>query len=165
MVPVYERVSAVQQALLRGALWQATDETDSSVAGTALLGLLSIGQADSLVDGERLANTALKLAADDRCGELTRITAVQVCGRMGVRQSLPVVEQLTQQSPSISLRIAATAALGDYAINVGKGESAEAANLLKRIAESSDPRQGLAAESALRRITRASSTLAQRRGQ
>jgi hypothetical protein len=170
MAPVYERVSASEQAKLQAALWQATTETDTSIAGTALLALLGVvgGSGSVLIDSGadatervppvdkvRLAQTALKLAANDRCGELARITAVQVCGRMAVEQALPVVQQLAQEAQSMPLRIAATAALGDFRVPA-------ATNLLVGLAESSDPRQALAAQSALRRFTVNSSMLAKR---
>ena len=180
MAPAYERVSPPEQAKLQAALWRATAETDTSIAGTALLALLEVvGGSGSVltdsglrraaevatatqagadatervppVDKVRLAQTALNLAADDRCGELARITAVQVCGRLGVGQALPIIEQLSQEAESIPLRIAATAALGDYA-------TLDAINVLSRVANSSDSRQALAAQSALNRIRFAQQT-------
>ena len=190
MVPAYELVSAPEQANLQKALWQAVGETDTSIAGTALLALLDVvGGSGSVltdsglrraevatatqagadatlrgsaqaprvppVDEVRLAQTALNLATDGRCGELARITAVQVCGRLGVDQALPIVEQLAQTAPSMPLRIAATAALGDIG-------GTEAVQLLQWLAESPEPRQALAAQSALLRAEAASVKQAKR---
>lgn len=162
MGAAYDHANAEEQAALQGTLWGATGETSSSIAGTALLALLNVAESNPAIDQNRLAATALRLAGDDQTGELARITAVQVCGRLEVPPALRVVEQLTRQSPSTPLRIAATAALGDYAMNGTGPESAEARNLLTRVAASSDPRQAMAAESALRRVTRARAALAQR---
>ncbi len=158
--PVYDRANAQEKIDLQNTLWQATRETDSSIAGTSLLALLELTAADPAVHQGQVANTAFELAADDRIGELSRITAVQVCGRMNVGQALPVVEQLAQEAPTMPLRIAATAALGDYAVNAAPPQTADLSSFLARVAESSDPRQALAAESALRRITRSQTSLA-----
>jgi HEAT repeat protein len=155
MAPAYEKVSDQEKSNLRDALWQAAGETDTSIAGTAILAMLDIAQTEPTMDRGRLADTAFKLAADDRCGELARITAVQVCGRMGVEQALPIVEQLAQTAQSIPLRIAATAALGDIG-------GTEAVQILQRLAESSEPRQALAAQSALHRAQSASVKQAKR---
>ena len=159
MGPIYQRVSPEDQASLQNALWQATGETDSGIAGTAMLALLAIGETNPGIDQARLAQTALQLVAADSASELTRITAVAVCGRLGVSQALPEVEQLSQQSQSVPLRIAATAALGDYAMNQSGATSAEANRLLTQLAQSSDVREAAAAESTLRRVARASAPL------
>ena len=165
MTPAYGQVSDQEKANLRNALWQAVGETDTSIAGTALLALLDIsgGQSPAAagspsttgIDRAQLGQTALKLATDDNCGQLARITAVQVCGRMQIEQALPVLEQLAQTAPSIPLRIAATAALGDIG-------GTEAVQLLQRLAESPEPRQALAAQSALLRAEAASVKQAKR---
>lgn len=158
MPPIYSRVAPQHRTKLRNALWQATGETDSSIAGTALLALLDIAQSDPAVDTQRLAKTALKLASDDRSGELCRITAVQVCGRMQVAGGLPVVEQLAQTATNMPLRIAATAALADYGTPATTG-------LLMGLAKSPDARQALAAKSALHRIAHAQAARAKQVGQ
>ena len=157
MAPAYERVSPKEQAKLREALWQATTETDTSIAGTALLSLLDVSQTNPSIDQRLVAQAAFNLAADDRYGELTRITAVQACGRLKVDAAWPVIVQLAQEAESVPLRIAATAALGD----LGR---AEAKPLLKRLANSSEPRQSLAAQSALQRLARAQKRLAKQTG-
>jgi hypothetical protein len=163
MPPIYDRVSSESQATLNETMWQATEETGSSIAGTALLALLevagprpssgdvvgappaAVASAVPADDYARLAQAALRLASNDRCGELARITAVSVCGRMQVEQALPVVEQLAQTAPSMPLRIAATAALGDL------GDPA-ATETLTNLVNSSDQRQAFAAQSALNRL-------------
>ena len=159
---VYERANTEEKTNLCTALWQALGETDSSIAGTSLLALLGIsggsgtdvsfantvdnGVGASSTSGRaQLAQAAFKLANDDHCGELSRITAVQVCGRMKVEQALSVIEQLAQNAQTMPLRIAATAALGDL------GNPA-ATDILKSLAVNSDPRQVPAAQSALNRL-------------
>ena len=113
MNPAYAQGGPEGKAALQQALWQATSETDSSIAGTALLALDDLAESNAEFDRDKIARTALKLANDDQCGELARITAVQICGRMGVTQAASVTLQLAQQAGSIPLRIAAIAALGD----------------------------------------------------
>jgi len=68
-------------------------------------------------------------------------------GRLRVGQALPVVEQLAQTAPSMPLRIAATAALGDL------GDPA-ATETLTNLVNSSDQRQAFAARAALKRLDR-----------
>jgi HEAT repeats len=148
MAPVYGRVDTNEQASLQAALWQAVGETDTSIGGTALLALLNVAQTDPAVDQKQLAKMASQLAGDDSCGELTRITAVQICGRLRVDQALPVVQQLAQAAPSEPLQIAAMAALGDFG-------TPAAVNILERLAASPDPRLAQAAQSGLRRLARA----------
>ncbi len=159
---VFNRANADEKTTLTNALWQAVGETNTSIAGTALLALLQLaggpGSAtaspsatlrssgsDPVISRGQLAQTAFKLAADDHCGELARITAVQVCGRLHMEEALPVIEQLAQSGPTMPLRIAATAALGDL------GDPAMT-NVLHDLAVNSDPRQILAATSALHRL-------------
>jgi hypothetical protein len=151
MPVVYEKMSDEEKVSLYKAMWQATEETDSSIAGTALLALLDVagpmnssGDA-SLDDHARLAETALRLASDKHCGELPRITAVSVCGRLGIKEALPVVTELAQTAKSIPLRIAAIASLGDL------GDT-RTETLLRQFAQVTDPRLLPAAESALRRL-------------
>jgi hypothetical protein len=162
MAPIYDRVSPEEQAGLRNALWQATGEVGNGIAGTALLALLNVSETDSTIDLGHLGETAFKLAVDDNTGELARITAVQVCGRLGVQKALRDIEQFAQQSPSMPLRIAATAALGDYAMMDNNPGSADAGDLLANLAQSSDSRQAVAVEAARRRIARTRSSLARR---
>jgi hypothetical protein len=152
MAPAHERATAGDQRKLQATLWQATGETDSSIAGTALLALLYASANSPSIDQEQIARTALRLATDGRCGELARITAVQVCGRLRAEQALPVVQQLAETAESIPLRIAATAALGDYA-------SKSAMATLTRLAVTSDARQSAAVQAALHRVTRTQKAL------
>ena len=100
-------------AAVRQALWDATAMTQQGTSGTALLSLLRIGRDYPEADLPRLKQTALRLAQDETCGEMTRLTAVSVCGRLGVADALPAVERLATADNASHLRIAAIAALGD----------------------------------------------------
>lgn len=145
MNPAYDRASTDDKAALNQALWQAAGETDSSIAGTALLALSDLAQSNAEFDRNQIAQTALKLAGDDSCGELARITAVQLCGQMGVPQASALIQQLAQQAGSIPLRISAIAALGDLG-----DQGAE--TFLQEIAAGSEDRLKPAAETALKRL-------------
>ncbi len=147
MPPIFGQVSPDDQARLQETMWQATTETGSSIAGTALLALLDLSQSGSSLDQGRIVQIALNVANNNQGGELSRITAVEVCGRMQVEQALPVVEQLAQTAQSMPLRIAATAALGDLG-------DPSATETLTNLANSSDRRQAFAAQSALNRLVK-----------
>ncbi len=147
MMPVYAQASAEEKAALQQALWSAVAETDSSIAGTALLALRDLAQDHREIESNKLGEAALKLAGDDRCGELSRITALQVCGRMGINQAAPIMLQLAQGDGSVPLQIAAIAALGD----VGKEE---ARNYLRQLAGQPEPRLRPALETALKKLNR-----------
>ncbi len=50
MAPAYERAAPEDRAKLQAAIWDATGETDTSIAGTALLALLDLSQSGSSLD-------------------------------------------------------------------------------------------------------------------
>jgi len=142
---VYDRANTDDKTALNRTLWQAAVETDSSIAGTALLALNDLARSNPEFDRDQIAQTASKLAGDENCGELTRITAVQLCGQMGVQQASALIQQLAQQAGSIPLRISAIAALGDLG-----DQGAEP--FLQQIAAGSEDRLKPAAETALKRL-------------
>ena len=143
--PIYGQAAAETKAAIRQALWQAAGETDTSIAGTALLALNDLAQNNAEFDRNQIQQTALKLADDGQCGELARITAVQICAQMGVTQAAASVLQLAQSATSIPLRITAIAALGDLG-------GAAVVPYLREIAEGDEDRLKPAAESALKRL-------------
>ncbi len=145
ITPVYARASVEEKTALQQVLWQAVEETDSSIAGTALLALSDLAPEHSELDQKKLNEAALKMAGDERCGELSRITALQLCGRMGIAESAPLLLQVAQKAKSVPLQIAAIAALGD----VGNDE---AQNFLKHLDAQPESRLGPALETALKKL-------------
>ncbi len=145
MTPVYARASAEEKTTLQQTLWQAAEETDSSIAGTALLALRDLAQDHREFEPDKLGEVALRLAGDERSGELSRITALQICGRLGLNQAAPLLLQLAQQGGSVPLQISAIAALGD----VGNDE---ARNYLRQLAAQPEPRLRPALETALKKL-------------
>jgi len=130
----------------RDVLWEAVGETDSSIAGTALLGLRRLSESHQEFDRAQIGATALQLARNGRTGELTRITALQVAASLEGDQILPTAMELARNGESIALRISAVAALG-------MASNAEAVPLLTELAERGEPRLRPAARHALGRIS------------
>jgi hypothetical protein len=139
-VPSLPVVADTQQVL-----WEALTETDSSIAGTALLGLHRLSAAHAEIDPNRVSATALKLIQDPTTGELSLITAVQVCAQREIKEALPLVRNLAKGAPSLPLQISAIAAVGDL------GGAAEQAFLEGLRAEGNKHLQP-AVQSALRRL-------------
>ncbi len=165
------KLSTLERAALHKTLWDATDETDGTIAGTSLLALLAVTDAandgsprlsstalvssnsppsDSArftteIDRGRLAETALRLASDKHCGELSRLTALSVCGRLKVAAALPVVTDVARRGPDVPLRLAAIAALGDLGELTTVG-------LLEELSQGPETRLRMAATAALGRL-------------
>lgn len=133
------------QPAIEPVLWEALAETQSSLAGTALLGLHRLAAQDQTMDRARLAAAALRLAGDPKVGELARITALRVCGEVNVGEALPLALALAEKAPSVPLRIAALASLGELG---GPSE----VPFLQTVTNRHEPRLLPAAQSALRRL-------------
>ena len=94
-------------------LWEALGETNSSIAGTALLGLHRLCDVDPSLDSNQVSQAALQLTQEGATGELARITALQVCAQRGLQEALPTARALAREGASLALRISAIAAVGD----------------------------------------------------
>lgn len=101
-----------ERSTVQAVLWEAVGEKQNSIAGTALLGLTRLLEDDPQIDRLRLEKAALKLASDITAGELSRITAYQVCGVLNIKDALPTIESAAQQSSTIPTQISAIGALG-----------------------------------------------------
>jgi len=102
----------LERSSAQAVLWEALGETQNSIAGTALLGLTRLIEDDPQIDRARLEKAVLKLTGDITVGELSRITAYQVCGQLNLKEALPTIESAAQQSPTIPTQISAIGALG-----------------------------------------------------
>jgi len=132
----------------QAVLWEAVGDTDSSIAGTALLGLSHLSQEGwPGLDQNRIGQAALKLAGDGSVGELTKITAVQVCASLNITDALAVVLGAAQQTASEPLAISAVGALG---VLGGPGQ----VPFLNQLLEGKDERLKPAAQQALNNILR-----------
>jgi len=130
----------------QNVLWQALDETSTSIAGTALLGISQLSQQGwQGFDSQKIQDAALRMAQDNSAGELTQITAFQVCANLGVTNALPAILNSVQQPQTESVQISAIAALGQ----LGNQDQEQ---LLSSFAQGPDPRLKLPAQHALERI-------------
>jgi HEAT repeat protein len=104
--------SATTEQAVQNVLWAAVNETSDSIAGTALLALKRLSQEYAGFDQEKIATTALQLAGDNDAGELTRISAYEVCAQLKTMEALPVVLQAAQDGETLSVKLSAIGALG-----------------------------------------------------
>jgi len=131
--------------LAQQTLWQAVNETDNSIAGTALLGLTRLSQEGfSDIDQAKIADKALDMA-DQNGNELTRITAFQVCASLNVKDVLPMALGAAEQGETESVEISAIGALG---LLGGKDQLP----FLSGVLQGNDERLKLPAEQAMNRI-------------
>lgn len=137
--------SAVAQQTAQDVLWEAANETSDSVGGTALLALKRLSQESSGIDQGKVAATALQMAQDNNAGELTHITAYQVCASLGVGDALPAILAAAQEANSKPEQISAIAALGALG---GAGQEPFLAGLV----QGNDDRLRLPAQHALEQI-------------
>jgi hypothetical protein len=103
-----ESLQSIQQVL-----WEALNEQGGSIGGTALLALRRLSQEYATgFDQKRIASSALQMAADNYSGELTHITAYQVCAQMKVANALPILAKAAETGESITVRMSAIGSLG-----------------------------------------------------
>lgn len=127
-------------------LWNALSETGDSIAGTALLGLLRLSdQQNTGVNQSKVASSALQMAHDSAAGELSQITAYQVCAQLNVQNALPAIEAAAQNSQTIPAQISAIGALGQLG---GSGDI----SLLQNLLNSNQERLQLPVQTAISRI-------------
>jgi hypothetical protein len=131
--------------VMRDMLWEALSETDSSIAGTALLALSRLSESYPEFDRDRIAQEAIRLGKNEGTGELSRITAFQVCGELGVKGITSQLLRTASSEQTIPLRISAVAALGA----VGDSDSRRT---LTDLLNGTEPRLKLPAKLALTRI-------------
>jgi len=140
----YETPVSEQQTRIRTLLIEAA-QTESSIAGTALLGMHRLSATDSGFNGEQINRLALQHVLSGRSSSCTRATALQVCAERGVAEALPTIESLAQDATDLTLRLSAVAALGRLG-------TAEHINSLKQLdCENNEPLR-LAVLSALQRL-------------
>ena len=95
-------------AKIRSAMDSASRETESSIGGTALLGLERLSQLDPSIDRSAIATRAATCAANASTHLQTRIAAVQLCGEMQIKSSATTLRALADdQSANTVLRLSA----------------------------------------------------------
>ena len=141
---IYPKLRREERQSAKACLWSAVDETGSSIGGTALIALthhLIESDAERHVVGKK----ALALAEDPQCGELAKITALQICARLGEKKALPLAREIATSRKSVPLRMSAIAAVG----TLGSESDRE---MLEKYAASTDVRLRKSAQSALKRL-------------
>lgn len=134
---------------IRAALWEAVEETDGTIAATALLGLERLSRTDKLIDRARVESKALIYAGGASYPSITRTTALQVCAEMGLKEILPAARLVARDAKEPALRNSAIAAIGRLG-------SLDDVSLLEKIsADSHDPLVKKAAAAAKARIAQA----------
>ena len=132
-------------AEVRRVLWDALNERRNGIAGTAILAHYHLAQNHPEFSVGEIGDKALELAGDDTCDAITRMSAMQVCGRMGLEAALSFATRLASDPSSGPLRITAIATLGDLG-----GEKERV--LLVEIANDDNAQLRVACESALKKI-------------
>ncbi len=132
-------------------------ETDSTIAGTALLGLVSLAAnhettvadipGESFLAPDQIKKAVVHITAIPQCSEPTRITAIRLAASLGCDEVLPDIRIFAQTGATVTLRMAAIATLGD----MGSQNDIE---LLQSLAADSEPRIRAIAAKALAKLTK-----------
>jgi len=101
-----------EREVIEAVYWDALKETDTTIAGTALLGLNSLSQQDSTIDRERVSQVAVDLLSNPEVGEPTRITAFSIAASLDNQKALPEARVIAQTGETVTLRMVAIAAIG-----------------------------------------------------
>ncbi len=142
---IYDQMDDSQEkAWAQGLIWKATTETDSSIAGTALIALAN-NTGEAGIDAAAVAEKALALCQDPRAGEAARITALQICATLDEKRALPLARGMAESARSAMVKMSAIAAIGTL------GDESDRA-LLGTYVASSDVRLRKSARSALKRM-------------
>ena len=95
-----------------------------------------------------MSNKAWEVAASGDAHVLSRISALQVCGKLGHREALPLALEIAGDAKAhMTLRTSAIATIGDLGL---QSES----DFLNELAQRSPPRLKVAIQAALARIDR-----------
>ena len=111
IAPMYAAAPPDDKNALRETLWNAVGEITNSIGGTALLGLEELASDHPEFGWDKLAEAVFRSAVNGQSSDLVRITAIQICARMGITQATEMIVEVAQNSPSVPLRMSALAAL------------------------------------------------------
>jgi hypothetical protein len=132
--------------VIREAFRDAVREPKGSTAATALLGLERLSRRYPEFDRAAVAAESLSLALSDATPPGTRVTAIQLCGLMGLSDVLPSARRLAESGGSVPLRLAATATIGSL------GGSGDVRLLEGLVSTAGNGYQRQAASAALQRL-------------
>lgn len=131
-----------ERRAMKDAYSEAVREAGNSIAGTALLGLVRLSEDYPEFEKSSIMRDAVSIAANQGADQRSRIAALQVAGRLGCVDILPVARSVVASGAGVSFRMAAIATLGE----VGKSEDKD---VLRQIMTGSDPYLQKAATKAL----------------
>ena len=135
----------VEQEAIRAAYADALTHTENTFAGTALLGMEDLSRSFPEFDKEVIGAKVEDLAANDDACEAVRITSLSIAAMMGRTNALPSARMLAQTGETVTLRMAAVAALG----SLGAKEDRE---LLASLQQDSEERIRKTAEAAVTKL-------------
>jgi hypothetical protein len=131
-----------ERRAMKDAYSEAVRAVGNSIAGTALLGLARLSEDYPEFEKSSIMRDAVSIAANQGADQRSRIAALQVAGRLGCVDILPVARSVVTSGAGVSFRMAAIATLGE----VGKSEDKD---VLRQIMTGSDPYLQKAATKAL----------------
>lgn len=134
-----------ERRTMKDAYSEAVREVGNSIAGTALLGMARLSEDYPEFDKKTVSKTAVNIAGNTGADPRSRIAALQVAGRLGGSDVLPVARSVAVSGAAISLRLSAISAISE----VG---TAEDVSLLSQISRADEPYLAKAASNALHRI-------------
>jgi hypothetical protein len=143
----HEHASDEEKKTILSAFEAALDERDTSLAGTALIGLhhLTAGTGDE-TSASHVAEAALAIVQDDNADDLARVTALNLAtGSDSARTRDSAAEWAMDPDAGYPLRLASIAALGSDG-------SPEAIRVLERVEAQGDPHLRPALETAFRKL-------------
>lgn len=130
---------------IRAVLRAALEQTDGSFAGTALLVSLHLSGRFSEFSRADIGRAAHAMAGDGACADMTRTTAIRVCGQLGLAEALSTALDVAGGSGPVVLRMAAIATVGDIG-------GPETATVLEGVAGDPDARIRSAGDAALQQM-------------
>jgi len=139
--------TGMKKEAIEAVYWDAIKEIDTTIAGTALLGLTSIARTGADIDRKRIKKAIEDILAEPECGEPTRITALRLAGSLGCDKILLEARIIAQIGETITLRMAAIATIGD----LGTSNDIE---LLESLSADKEPRIRAIAAKSLTKITK-----------
>ena len=97
---------------VRPVFWSALDGAPATCGGTALLGLQYLSERDAVIEPQKVGMAALAIATNASSTDVSRVTALQVCSLLSVREVLPAARAFARTDTNSLVRVAAIAALG-----------------------------------------------------
>jgi hypothetical protein len=140
------RMKGSERVAVLDSAWAAISGTRDSFRGTYLVTLSYRAGEVGWPTDEDVSAKAWQVASSDDAHVLSRITALQVCGKLGHQEALPLALKIAADTKAhMTLRTSAIATVGDLG-------TMEERSFLSELAKSSPPRLLVAIEAALGRI-------------